>query len=244
MNQNENQLFEAYDLEIYSAKKKSNKYIIVCHGFGDVKIGYNKYRLLFNEIIDCYNIVAFTFSHCKDEIYKVTNIIEWVDDLEKVVGWVKSQTRSAEISLMGISMGAWVCTLYCIRDTSIESNICIGPVFSLHTGIKKNGGVAVLLLKEGKKKLNDIEVSSEFLKSLIINQPINVFLSGKYRIPTLLLVGSLDNIYRKTDTIIAEDLLDKQKVSCLRKEIMEGCHFINNGQAINLLCEVIKRYLR
>ena len=230
-----------YDVVVHPSKSKGDKYLIVCHGFGDARIEFEEYEFLFSELVNDYSIVSFTFSKCDKKIYKVNSILEWVNNLEDVVSWIKSMNSKARITLFGISMGAWVTTLYCCRNTSVCKNICVGPVFTLHTGMKSSGGVALLFAQNKQLiELNGILVNRNFLESLINNQPINQIIQGKYITPTIMYVGGLDNIYRKTDVIMVESLLKEREVECASKVIRTGRHFINNVGAIEELTQHLK----
>ncbi len=225
-----------YGIELYFCKKKTNRFLVVCHGFGDTKIQYEEFQYLFDELTKEYTVVTFTFSNCDNKINNVWSVLEWVEDLKKIVSWIYSNDLYAQIYFLGISMGAWVSSLYCCVDGRVCKNICIGPVFTLHTGMRQCGGVALLYAQGTESKvLNGIQVKKSFLESLIINQPINKMIHGVYHTPTILFVGERDNIYRKTDAIIAESVLMDRQIECIREEIPKGRHFINNEGAIQLL---------
>lgn len=231
-----------YDVDVFASNKKSNKYVVICHGFGGPKITYDKYDVLFDVLLKKYNLVSFSFSGCKDgDLSKMDSVVEWVCDLKNIVGYIREMEKDAEIVLFGISMGAWVSTLYCCSDPEIVKNICIGPVFTLHTGMKMHGGVALhYLLSSGISVFNDKEVSTSFLKSLIQNQPVNMMLQGKYDTETAIFAGECDNIFRKTDALIANDIM-KEKSSF--HEIKKGMHFINNAESIHSLTKFIVKTL-
>lgn len=230
-----------YDIAVRKSKSKGDKYLVVCHGFGDTRIEFEEYDFLFSELVKDYSIVSFTFSECDKNIYKVNNILEWVKNLEDVVSWIRYKNSEARISLFGISMGAWVATLYCCQNNSVCKNICVGPVFTLHTSMKSSGGVALLFAQNQQMiELNGILVNRNFLESLIKNQPINQVIQGKYNTPTIIYVGELDNIYRKTDVIMMEALLKEREVECSSAVISNGRHFINNMGAIEELAKHLR----
>lgn len=242
MNYENSELIKKYDIEVYESNEKTSQYLVVCHGFGDTKIRYEEYKPLFDDVVRTHSIVTFTFSFCEKKIFDVNSILEWRDDLTKIITWIKSFDDQATISLFGISLGAWVAALYCNIDDTIDKCIFIGPVFTLHMGMKANGGVALLYLQKGKKKLNDICVNKKFLESMIRNQPINLFIKGLYRTETFIFVGELDNIYRKADAAMAEAILRSKGVVCESFVVPGGRHFNNNDDAIFFLTQEIKRF--
>lgn len=228
-----------YELEIYNSKNENNNYLVVCHGFGDKKILYGEYKDLFDVLINDYSIVTFTFSKCDNHIDEVDSVLDWVEDLNNIIHWIKEQKKDANIMLLGISLGAWIATLYCATNHDIKKNICIGPVFTLHMGMK-SGGIALLYSTDSYyTELSGIKVNNKFLKSLIENQPINLILNAKYYTETIMLVGTDDNIYRQADIVIIESLLRERGVSCDAIRIDGGKHFINNEGAIQVLTNCI-----
>lgn len=226
---------------IYKSTNKQN-YLLICHGFGGTEILYKQYDKLFDFLLNKYSIITFSFTGCSIPQYnsiEIDDIMIWIDDINYIVNYIININKSAEISLFGISMGAFVSTIYATLNTFVKANICIGGVLSLNMSMKLSNGIAFQYLKEsGEPELNGIKVNRKFLSSLIRNQPYIYFTNEAYKTATLLLVGENDNIFRKTDAEIAEHLLNQRGVFVKKEIIKNGRHFINNYEAIENCLQV------
>jgi pimeloyl-ACP methyl ester carboxylesterase len=206
--------------------------LVYCHGWGGTRVLPKPQSALLQKAIRLkIAVLSFDFFGCGDSggDFSLASYGRWTQNLEDVVDWTAAQSwaNPKSIGCWGVSSG----TTPCIRLSESTSKLafvistatCLGLFVNM-----LNGPTKVFienwegLRSGGTAQVFGVNFPIGFFDDFIRNAP--VYSLDKVKCPVFFLQGGLDNVWRKTDSLIGFETMQRYGLPVKHVLIEDGGH--------------------
>ncbi|MCL6442715.1 MAG: alpha/beta fold hydrolase [Alicyclobacillus sp.] len=224
--------------------------VIICHGFIGNRIGVN--RLFVRSARELANagfiVVRFDYGGCGESPgdYGATTLDELISQTLAVIEDVASlpYVDSANITLLGHSLGGAVALLSANRHSSISSLVLWAPVANPLREITEITGSEVYhqALANGSADYLSYQLQSRFFSSLNAYRPLSE--AGEFEGDVLILHGSLDHEISPENTFMFDKVFRMRLTGSCKKVIVEnGDHVFSSDSVMREVISQTKSWL-
>lgn len=215
--------------QIYGDITKVRQVIIMSHGFLAHQIGEKDYGDLIDKLVTKHcAVISFQYDGMgkdKDNVHHYS-VSHWQQQLLASYQWVEQNYSQCQIHLLGVSFGNWlIASLIVQQKIKPVSTIAIAPVYSNYMSMITGG--AIRAKQQQHYQLHGIAVHPSLIDALIYQSPI--YYLDNYQVPTCLLWGDLDKVWRYSDCYLMYHHLLDQNVLTEFMTVKNGEHTLKNS---------------
>jgi pimeloyl-ACP methyl ester carboxylesterase len=210
--------------------------VIYCHGWGASK-KLDKAPLALSKALTDLNMVMVSFDffgagETGGDFNQMTDA-RWASNLADVFNWVCEQSWAdpKKIGCFGTRSGSTAALRFAEKSDKVAFVISVATCLGLYHGMHQGGPAKILvenletLIQGGKARFFETDFDINFFKDHVTGAPIYEIQSIKC--PVFFLQGADDNLYRRAEAWIGNQIMKKNSLPVKYVEIEGGDHILD-----------------